>query len=244
MAVSEIAYSTPTSRASARRTLAHALGNVFLGIAIGIACYYLVTDIVAAIRQRQLLDQAQVGALDAADPGAALDSEALEALDFADWEEQDVAYWTGLPEGGVFARLLIERMGLDTIVVKGHSRASLKLGPGWIDYTDLPGPTGNTGISGHRTTYGAPFRRLDQLMPGDTIDLYSPYRRYRYEVIRVFAVRPEQVEVVETTTEPMLTLTACHPPFSAAQRLIAQAKLIEVRRVRAMEGISSGEDSD
>ena len=65
--------------------------------------------------------------------------------------------------GGVFGRLVIERMELDTLVVKGHTRAVLKKGPGWIDYTDLPGPTGNAGISGHRTTYGAPFRRLDEL---------------------------------------------------------------------------------
>lgn len=238
----------PTNETSKGRAvwsvITRGLGNVFLGIAIGIACYYLATDIVAAIRQRQLLEGAQVGALSALDPSTGLDSEALESLDFAEWETQDAAYWAGLAEGEVFGRLVIERMGLDTMVVKGTSRASLKKGPGWIDYTDLPGPTGNTGISGHRTTYGAPFRKLDQLMPGDTIDLYSPYRRYRFEVVRVFPVRPDQVEVVETTEEPQLTLTACHPPFSAVQRLVAQAKLVEVRRVKAMESIAPGEDLD
>lgn len=231
-------------RRVAWRAFTRGLSNVFLGIAIGIASYYLITDAVAELRQRQLRESAQVGALSAADPSAGLDSEALESLDFADWETQDAAYWIGLDEGEVFGRLVIERMGLDAMVVKGTSRTSLKRGPGWIDYTDLPGPTGNTGVSGHRTTFGAPFRRLDQLMPGDTIDLYSPYRRYRYEVVRVFAVRPDQVEVVETTVEPQLTLTACHPPFSAAQRLIAQASLVEVRRVKAMEGIASGKDPD
>lgn len=232
------------ARRVAWSVLTRGLGNVFLGIAIGIASYYLITDLVAELRQRQLREDAQVGALSAADPSAGLDTEALESLDFADWETQDVAYWDGLDEGEVFGRLVVERMGLDTMVVKGTSRASLKKGPGWIDYTDLPGPTGNIGVSGHRTTFGAPFRRLDQLMPGDTIDLYSPYRRYRYEVLRVFVVRPDQVEVVETTFEPQLTLTACHPPFSAAQRLIAQASLVEVRRVKAMEGVASGKDPD
>lgn len=240
--MTDVATSVPARLRLTWSTFAHALGNVLIGIAIGIACYYVVTDVVAALRQRQLSEATPAGALSTNDPSAALEPEAPEAFDFSEWEAQDVAYWDGLAEGSVFGRLLVDRMELDAMVVKGHSRESLKKGPGWIDYTDVPGRTGNTGISGHRTTYGAPFRRLDELVPGDTIDLYSPFRRYRYEVVEVFAVRPDQVEVVETTVEPTLTLTACHPPFSAAQRLIARAKLVEVRRVRAIQDISTGKD--
>lgn len=76
-----------------------------------------------------------------------------------------------------------------------------------------------------------PFGRLDVLAAGDTIDLYSPYRRYRYEVVRTFVVTPDRVEVIAHTEEPMLTLTACHPPYSARQRLIVQARLVDVRRL-------------
>jgi len=226
-----------------RFTLMHALGNVLLGMAVGIACYYLVTDVVATLRQRALEGSAS-GVLSSADPSSSLDTVEADPFDFTDWEAQDQVYWNGLAAGEVFGRLVINRMELDTLVVKGHSRETLKKGPGWIDYTDLPGATGNVGISGHRTTYGAPFRRLDELVPGDTIDLYSPYRRYRYEVTRVFAVRPDQVEVVASTLEPQLTLTACHPPYSAAQRLIAQAALVEVRRVDEMKGVLTGKAPD
>lgn len=214
------------------RVLAHALGNVALGLAIGIACYYLATDMVARWRQGQLRSEvSELGVLAAPTPSAVLDEIAVDPFDFDGWETDDVGYWETLPEGGVFGRLVIEPMGLDTLVVKGHSRTVLKKGPGWIDYTDLPGPTGNVGISGHRTTYGAPFRSLDMVQVGDNIDLYSPYRRYRYEVSRVFTVTPDKVEVVSTTVEPQLTLTACHPPYSARLRLIVQANLVEVRAV-------------
>jgi len=90
---------------------------------------------------------------------------------------------------------------------------------------------GTCGISGHRTTYGAPFFRIDELTPGDIIDLYSPFRRYRYHVIESLVVTPDQIEVVAPTEEPLLTLTACHPPYSARYRLAVRARLVEVRRI-------------
>jgi len=68
-------------------------------------------------------------------------------------------------------------------------------------------------------------------VPGDTIDLYSPYRRYRYSVTGTVIVRPDQIEVVAPTEHPSLTLTACHPPYSARYRIAVQAELVEVRRV-------------
>ncbi|MGB4594157.1 MAG: class E sortase [Coriobacteriia bacterium] len=128
-------------------------------------------------------------------------------------------------------------MDLDVAIVKGVGVPvcvgvpELKKGPGRVPYTDLPGPTGDCGISGHRTTYGAPFRRLDVLQPGDTIDLFSPYRRYRYTVDRVFSVTPDRGDVLRTTAPSTLTLTACHPPYSARCRPIVAASLIEVRRL-------------
>src|SRR5690606_14925332 len=109
-------------------------------------------------------------------------------LDFTGWAEQDEPHWRALEPGAVFARIVIPSINLDTLVVNGVSTGDLRRGPGWIDWTDLPGPTGTCGISGHRTTYGAPFARIGELKPGDTIDVYSPYRRYRYEVTRSLVV--------------------------------------------------------
>ena len=152
-------------------------------------------------------------------------------FDWDGWADEDKAHWNALEDGAVFGRLIIEKMEADTVVVKGHDRDSLKKGPGWVDYTDLPGPNGNAGISGHRTTYGAPFYRLNELQLGDSIDVYSPFRRYRYRVIKVHQVRPEDVQVLATTVEPIVTLTACDPPYSAQYRLIVHAELVEVRKL-------------
>lgn len=217
-------------RTSAFRVTAHAVGNMLLGLALGLLGYYAATNAVSAVEQRtlrasapaQLYETRVVPSAEATGP----------AMDFSGWEEQDLAFWNGLGEGDAFGRLVAEPMGLDSIVVKGTSRADLRKGPGWITYTDVPGPTGNCGISGHRTTYLAPFRRLDRMEPGDTIDFYSPYRRYTYRVRKKFAVTPDRVEVVATTESPTLTLTACHPPYSARQRLIVQSDLVEVRLLK------------
>lgn len=213
-----------------RYALLRGAGNVFLGIAVGILGYYAITDAVTRFEQRALRAGVPDGmyATVIADEGP--------ALDFEGWEEEDAAYWNGLKPGEAFGRLVAEDMGLDSVVVKGVTRADLKKGPGWIPYTDLPGPTGNVGISGHRTTYGAPFRLLDRLDTGDTIEFFSPFRRYRYRVKRVFSVTPDKTEVVASTDRPTLTLTACHPPYSARLRLIVQADLVEAKRIPRQEG--------
>ena len=153
-------------------------------------------------------------------------------LDFEGWEQQDKAFWTDAQTGDVIGRIVIAGMDLDSPIVKGTDRQTLKRGPGWIVKTDVPGPTGNCAISGHRTTYLAPFRRLDRLHSGDLIEVYTPFRRYTYKVFRSFAVRPWQVEVIAPTEQPILTLTACHPPYSARYRLIVQSRLVDARPLK------------
>ncbi len=215
------------------RRVARVAGDFLLGISVGLLSYYALTGLVAGLGQRSLdAEMRDLGALGAGAPADLVVSAEDEPLDFEGWTEQDRAYWVALPQGGIFGRLVSEGMRLDAAVTKGATPATLKRGPGWIDYTDLPGPVGNVGISGHRTTYGAPFRRLDALKPGDVVDFYSPFRRYRYTVSRTLIVTPDRVDVVGHTEEPMLTLTACHPPYSARYRLIVQAELTEVSRLR------------
>jgi len=209
-----------------------AASNVAFGIALGLLSYYALTTALTQVAQHELRnDNSDVVAFAAEEPGEALAPESAAVLDFEGWEQEDGSYWAGLPEGDVFGRIVIPAIELDTLVIKGVQPADLRRGPGWIDWSNLPGPTGTVGISGHRTTYGAPFRRVEELAPGDTIDLYSPYRRYRYEVTRTLIVRPDQTEVVDPTEHPSLTLTACHPPFSARYRIAVQADLVEVRRI-------------
>ncbi len=210
-----------------------AAGNLLLGLALGLISYYGLTTLMGALAQSTLRDDA--GPVDAYRSDAPEELVVADVsgsmLDFTGWSEQDEAYWRGLEPGAVFARIVIPSIEVDALVVNGVSTADLRRGPGWIDWTDVPGPTGTCGFSGHRTTYGAPFARIGELEPGDTIDVYSPYRRYRYTVTESLVVLPHQIEVVESTVQPSLTLTACHPPYSARYRLAVQADLVEVRRI-------------
>lgn len=125
-----------------------------------------------------------------------------------------------------YAKLLIPKINLDVIVVEGIGTEDLKKGPGHIPASAKPGHIGNMVISGHRVTFGAPFRNIDQLEPGDAITIYTPYNRYVYEVYGKKVVVPKDVSVIQPTRDAQLTLTACHPPHSAKYRLIIQARLV------------------
>ncbi len=129
------------------------------------------------------------------------------------------------PVGSAVAQIRIPRIGVDKAVVEGVGLSDLRKGPGHYAGTPLPGQPGNAAIAGHRTTYGAPFYRLDEMKPGDPILISTVQGAFRYEVRQVFVVKPGQVEVLDPTTGDQLTLTTCNPRFSAAQRLVVTADL-------------------
>lgn len=215
-----------------------ALSNVLLGVALGLSSYYALTTVAGWFEQRGLREHsAAIPAFSEPLPEAAAEaSSTARVLDFQGWAEHDKLYWSELAEGEVFGRLVVPAIGLDSLVVRGTGTSDLRRGPGWMDWTSLPGPEGTCGIAGHRTTYGAPFRRVGELAPGDTIDFYSPYRRYRYSVMRTLVVRPSQTEVLDPTERPSLVLSACHPPYSARYRIVVQAELVEVQLVSGEQG--------
>lgn len=133
-----------------------------------------------------------------------------------------------IDNGDPMAILEIPTLGVTKYVVAGVETDDLKKGPGHYPYTPLPGQLGNAAIAGHRTTYGEPFRNLDDLQPGDPIivtDLLG--RRFVYSVTQQLIVQPEDSWVVNTVdpSVAMLTLTTCHPEFSAKQRLIVFAEM-------------------
>ncbi|HEX2052146.1 MAG TPA: class E sortase [Actinomycetota bacterium] len=119
----------------------------------------------------------------------------------------------------------IPKIGVDQIVVEGVEVEDLKKGPGHYPDTALPGQLGNMVISGHRTTYGAPFYRLDELKPGDDIIVYDAKGPYTYKVSESKIVLPTEIGVIAPSSDARLTLTTCHPRFSAAKRLIIVAQL-------------------
>ena len=121
--------------------------------------------------------------------------------------------------------IAIPRIGIEKLFVEGVSVGDLKKGPGHHPGTAFPGHAGNAVIAGHRTTYGAPFFRLDELRPGDPVIVTSPRGNYRYEVMESKVVQPSDVWILDPTVDDRLTLYTCTPRFSAAQRLVVTARL-------------------
>ncbi len=152
------------------------------------------------------------------DAGAAADPEVLSAA------EQNLPV---IEDGDPVARLEIPRIGVDHIVVAGVSKRDLQKGPGHYPDTPLPGQLGNSAIAGHRTTYGQPFYDIDQLEPGDDLIVTTLTGRYVYVVTGQQIVAPSDYEVVATVdpTVANLTLTSCHPRFTAQQRIVVASEL-------------------
>lgn len=136
--------------------------------------------------------------------------------------------------------LKVPKIGLETVVVQGVGREELKKGPGHfpdckagpgtrecVDDAKYPGEPGNVPISGHRTTYGAPFFRLNELEKGDVIDFISGRARYRYKVREQKIVDPTTgFREVQQHGRDEVTLTTCHPRFTAAQRMVIQGDYV------------------
>jgi sortase A len=112
-------------------------------------------------------------------------------------------------------------------VVQGTDGGSLRKGPGHYPDTPLPGKRGTVAIAGHRTTHGAPFRHVDDLKRGDKIVLAMPYGTFTYKVQRTRIVDPNATWILHTVGYNRLVLSACHPLYSAAQRIVVFARLVD-----------------
>jgi sortase A len=128
--------------------------------------------------------------------------------------------------GRAVGRIRIASIGLNSVVVDGTDGASLRKGPGHYPSTPLPGVHGTVAIAGHRTTYGAPFRRIDRVRAGQLIEVDMPYGRFSYRVERTRIVPPTAVWVTQRVSYDRLVLSACHPLYSAAKRIVVFAKLV------------------
>ena len=128
----------------------------------------------------------------------------------------------------VVGRLTILSANINHYVVFGATNKKLEYGPGYILGTSLPGTGGNFAVAGHRTTYGAPFGNLDRVQVGETIIFQTNTNQYKYKIIEVKIVSPEDNYVLENYGDDRITLTTCHPKFSAKQRLIVIGQLEKV----------------
>ena len=127
--------------------------------------------------------------------------------------------------GDALGRIRVPKIGISDVFVEGTAAGDLRRGPGHYPATPLPGQRGTVAIAGHRTTYGAPFHDVDDLRRGDAIVLSMPYGRFTYRVQRTRIVEPTATEVTDPVGYDRLVLSACHPLYSAAQRIIVFARL-------------------
>ncbi len=153
-----------------------------------------------------------------------------------------------VPFGKAFAILRIPRLGAGFArpLLEGTTRNVLEDGVGHYDGTAGPGAVGNFAVAGHRTTYGRPFHDIDTLRTGDVVVVetktaYSVYAVKRHEIVapsdvQVIAAVPDQPGA--KPTERWMTMTACHPKYSAAQRYVVFAQL--VKTYPRAEGLPAG----
>jgi sortase A len=136
--------------------------------------------------------------------------------------------------GSAVGRIVIPKIDASYVVVKGTDTSDLESGPGVYSETNFPGIAGTTAIAGHRTTYLAPFRDINELSPGNHILLDMPYAHFTYTVIGQRVVLPTNVEAaVANVGYTRLVLSACTPLFSAEKRLLVYARLTKTVPVGA-----------
>ena len=137
-------------------------------------------------------------------------------------------------DGQAIARIRIPAIGLSKVIVEGTGTGDLHKGPGHYPRTPLPGAPGTVAVAGHRTTYGAPFRKVDQLHRGDRITMQMPYATVTYRVERTRIVEPTDTWVVARRSYDRLVLTACHPLYSAAKRIVVFARQVSAKPSKSL----------
>ena len=131
--------------------------------------------------------------------------------------------------GQAVGRIEIPRIDISKVVVNGTDWASdLSRGPGRYPQSSWPGMGKVTAIAGHRTTFGAPFRNINELARGDRIRLLMPYGTFTYRVFAHEVVRSNDWSILHKRGFDTLVLSACHPLYSASHRWIVFARLVSV----------------
>ena len=212
-------------------TLLRTLGKFFISVGVGVLLFVAWTlwgTGLATSRAQEGLE----AEFNAAAPIGVSQGDPTEPIDVPD------SFKPG-PGDPVF-RMKIPEIDFTKMVVEGVSTDDLKKGPG--HYPDCregfekplctdanevwPGERGRVIISGHRTTYGAPFWALDRLRDGDEIRLETRWGDFTYEVTGAEVVQPNATDIANPdSNRPELVLTTCNPRFSASERLVVSAEM-------------------
>jgi len=123
--------------------------------------------------------------------------------------------------------IAIPSLGVDEALHVGMTLTAINRGPSMWPGTALPGQVGNIVVAGHRTTYGGPFRNVDQLAEGDPVTFTTAEGTFTYEVMGTRIVDPEALDIASQSNYFTATLFACHPPGSAASRIVVDLQLVD-----------------
>jgi len=137
-------------------------------------------------------------------------------------------YRSAVHEGEAIGRIDVPRLGLHMVFVYGTDHEALKRGPGLDPRTFFPGQGRLVYLAGHRTTYAAPFSKIDWLRRGDLIRLELPYATFTYTVTGSRVVAASDVSVLRSKRYEQVALQACHPRFFATHRWVTYGKLAKV----------------
>jgi sortase A len=233
----------------------HRLGTVFVAAGLVLLAYAAatlfwrdpITDLYARYQQHRLAVQleATFRAWEAETAGASVATErptvvagrsevaADPAADRRRVAESARALQASLQGGEPLGRLRIASLGIDPVFVHGTSwTRDLSRGPGHYEQTALPGLGKTVAIAGHRTTFGAPFRHIDDLERGDEIVLQLVYGTFHYRVFDHQIVPNDDWSIIRQRGFETLVLSACHPLYSAKQRWVVYARLVRVEPAR------------
>ena len=145
-----------------------------------------------------------------------------------------------VPQGAALGHIRIPKIGASFVLVQGTDQSSLEKGPGHYPSTALPGLGQTVAVAGHRTTYLAPFRHLDELSPGNHIVVRMPYGRFLYTVQRTRIVSPTAWWITRNVGYDRIVLSACNPLYSAAQRIVVFARLVQTIPLGAARVLPAG----
>jgi sortase A len=216
------------------RRFARILGTVLILAGLGTLAWSVTvwqwqdpfTAVVNRLEQREL-SQALERRFDSARPSA--ETTAAVPATLRRLLQRDAIRWrTSSKRGEAVARIRVPRLGLSAVVVDGTDHESLKRGPGRYLGSAMPGEGELVYIAGHRTTYGAPFSRIDRLRKGDRVTLELPYGTFMYAITGHRIVSASDLSVLESKGHEQLVLQACHPRFFASHRYLAFAKPLSV----------------
>ena len=186
------------------------------------------TAVVNRLEQRELA-QALERSFDSSRPLVDVEAAAASPEELRRALERAATGWrTASQRGDAVARIRIPRLGLSAVVVNGTDTDTLKRGPGRYLGSAMPGEGELVYIAGHRTTYGAPFSRIDRLRKGDRVLVELPYGTFSYEITGHRIVAANELSVLRSKGYEQLVLQACHPRFFASQRYLAYAKPVSV----------------